>query len=123
MSYSLEVTENSFEFIATVGGILKFFNKNENVIINSYKLNDFGENLEIEVYFNNNKTARKDFFGFFESIGYMMTEVQGCTDEDYYDTEDYPNGATIIPEYVKMWFNSGIDEVVYEIEQWDLQSK
>ena len=123
MSYSLEITNKSFEFMATMGGILKFFNKNENVIIESYKLNDYGENLEIEVYFNNSKTARQDFFGFFESIGYTMTEVQGCTNEDYYDTEDYPDGAIVIPEYVKMWFNAEVEEVVYQIEQWDLQSK
>lgn len=121
--YSLEVTENSFDFLATVGNILKFFNKNENVIIDSYKLNDYGENLEIEVYFKNNKTARQDFFGFFKSISYTITEVQGCSEEDYYDIEDYPNGAVVIPEQVKMWFNSGVDEVVYQIEQWDLQSK
>ena len=123
MNYSLEITENSFDFLATMGNILKFFNKNENVVIDSYKLNDYGENLEIGVYFKNSETARQDFFGFFESIGYAMTEVQGCTDEDYYDIEDYPNGAMIIPEYVKMWFNSEVEEVVYKIEQWDLQSK
>ena len=117
------LNESNFDFLATMGNILKEFNKNENVELEEINLGAYGDELTIDVYFKNSDTARDDFFNFFESIGYMVSEVDGCTDEDYYDSEDYPNGAIVIPECATLYFFAEVKEVVYRLTYWDLQSK
>ncbi len=114
----------NFEFMATIGNILKTLNNNHNVEMENFKMNDeYCDNISLDVHFKNGETARNDFFGFFNSIGYTITEAYGRTNEDYYDEEDYPNGATVIPEVVNLTFNAEIDEVVYEMKYWEVRAK
>jgi len=115
--------ESNFEFMATMGNILKTFNSNPNVEMENFKMDDYCDSISLDVHFKNDETARKDFFGFFESIGYTITEAHFCTNEDFYDAEEYPNGAVIIPQYVNLTFNAEIDEVVYEMIYWDIKAK
>ncbi len=117
------LNNKNFEFMATISGILKYFNNNANVVIENLKLNDYCDSITLDVYFANSETARKDFFGFFESIGYETNEINGCVDEDYYDIEDYPDGAIVIPEFVTLEFNSEVEEVIYRMKSWDIKAK
>ena len=113
---------NNFDFLATIGNILNDFNNNPNVELEDIKLNDYCDIITVNVYFNNDETARKDFFGFFESIGYTVTNIDGYTNENYYDLEEYPNGATVIPEVVTLKFYSEVDEVVYDMKHWNIKA-
>lgn len=115
--------ENNLKFMATVGDILRYLNYNQNIEMENLKINEYCDIITLDIYFTNNKTARKDFFNFFEHIGYTTTEVKGRIDEDYYNPEDYPNGAVIVPEHITLEFSAGIDEVVYEMKSWSLQAK
>lgn len=115
--------ESNLKFMATVGDILRYFNYNPNIEMENLKINDSCDIITLNVYFTNTETARKDFFKFFEHIGYTITEIEGRTDEDYYNSKDYPNGAVIVPEYVTLEFFAEVDEVVYKMESWSLQAK
>lgn len=114
--------ENNFGFISTVASILKNFNNNSNIEIENFKVNDYCDTITVNVYFKNSDTARSDFFDFFKGIDYTMTENYGLKDEDYYNEEDYPNGATVIPDYVKLWFTEGVDEVCYSYESFEVKA-
>jgi hypothetical protein len=120
---TLTLRTNNFDFLATVGSILKDFSNNSNIELEEFKVNDYCDEITVNAYFINSDTARQDFFGFFESIGYTVSEKDGCTDKDFYDEEDYPNGAIIIPEYVELKFYSEVKEVVYNMQYWEVKAK
>lgn len=117
------IKTNNFDFLATIGNILKDFSKNNNIELEELKVDDCCEEITVNAYFINSDTARKDFFGFFEKIGYTVSEKDGCTDKDFYDEKDYPNGAIIIPEYVELKFYSEVKEVVYNMQYWEVKAK